>query len=367
MGFENRAAVRMLITDPFHPVVSSTTDSLRKRCNIQRLIGIEPSARRERPPPGVDAIYSCPSPGTEGFLAAVTAVVREESVTTVLPWTDTDAVALAPHRELFEGLGASLVCPPSELVELACDKASCLAAIAATGVAVPKTRVINSSTDLASAATELGYPRQRLIIKPRGLSGGRGLWVLRPDPDMSVTYPAPQACLDTLSLMLDRQQAGQFIVQQLVEGIDVSVDVLAEQGHLAVAVARTRDSTLGGLCVAGTVQPVSGLLRETLETLVKGLSWSGLANVQLVISKNRPPTVYEINARAAGSIGVSAYAGVDFLSEAIAAAHPTAPGHATPGYTNTVSELVTVPRSIAFRRHWRDQVWPATPTVELTR
>lgn len=92
--------------------------------------------------------------------------------------------------------------------------------------------------------------------------------------------------------------------------------------------------------------------------LVDGLGWSGLANVQLVVREDHPPTVYEINARAAGSIGITAHAGVDLLAASIQMAMV--------GTLGEPLEMVTVNQAVAFRRHWHDQVWPTEPTTDLT-
>lgn len=188
--------LRLLITDPFHPVVAATVGQLRERLGLCGLIGVSPAVTPgHRPPPGVDAVYSCPSPDGAGFIEAVRDVVQREAVHVVLPWTDLDALVLASAHKALADLG-------------------------------------------------------------------------------------------------------------------------------------------------------------------EGLSWSGLANVQLVIAEGHRPTVYEINARAAGSIGISTHAGVDLLSAAIRMA--------LVGTIGERPEMVTVERTVAFRRHWHDQVWPTAPTAEVT-
>ncbi len=135
--------------------------------------------------------------------------------------------------------------------------------------------MIHEAADLSVAAVELGYPSQELVVKPRQLSGGRGIWLLRDDPDPRVTSPAPQISLEALALMLDRSRSGdpdgQFLVQQLVAGVDVSVEVLAHDGRAVVAVGRTREMTLGGLCVARTVHSVTGSIRDFIIKLVSAL------------------------------------------------------------------------------------------------
>jgi hypothetical protein len=81
---------------------------------------------------------------------------------------------------------------------------------------------------------------------------------------------------------------------------------------------------------------------------VAGLNWSSLAIVQLRVG-DAGPVVYEINARASGSIGISARAGVDLLAAAIDQAR---------GVTPVVPAAGEAMR-IEFRRHWQEHCWPA--------
>jgi hypothetical protein len=81
---------------------------------------------------------------------------------------------------------------------------------------------------------------------------------------------------------------GGLVVQEQLAGEDVSVDVLADEGTIVVAVARTRMASLGGLCVEGTLRPLAARERSVVETIVGGLRWSSLANVQLVTSPDGP-------------------------------------------------------------------------------
>jgi len=99
----------------------------------------------------------------------------------------------------------------------------------------------------------------------------------------------------------------------------------------------------------GLVSPLTAGLQDVVRAVVAGLGWSSLANVQLVMGVGGP-TVYEINPRAAGSIGLNSYAGVDLLSAAI---HLARTGTAPENLGDSVAETVR------FRRYWLDQWWPA--------
>ncbi|HET6919133.1 MAG TPA: ATP-grasp domain-containing protein [Jiangellaceae bacterium] len=284
------------------------------------------------------------------FESALRALVARERIEVILPWTDRDALALSAwgdhHYE-----GAALVCPRRSLVELAGDKWATNVGLRELGVPVPAARVVTTGAGLRRAAGELGYPARSLVLKPRSLSGARGVWSLRADADAFAAGPLPQANVEAMAVLVDACRAHRtdsFILQEEVSGEDVSVDVLAAAGTVEMAVARTRTATLGGLCIEGVVRPPTEAERAVVTRIVAGLGWSSLANVQLRVG-DAGPVVYEINARASGSIGISALAGVDLLAAAIDQARGVTPVVAA------ASEAVR----IEFRRHWQEQCWRA--------
>jgi predicted ATP-grasp superfamily ATP-dependent carboligase len=296
-------------------------------------------------PPGVDTVIEVPPVDSITFGEAIERVVATHAISAVLPWTDRDALALSGLVGRLHG--AVVVCPRRELVELACDKWASAIRLDELGVAVPRSRRVSSGADLRSAADELGYPARSLVLKPRSLSGARGVWSLRADADPFAAGPFPQATVEAMAVAVDGRGGGRstpLVLQEEVEGDDVSVDVLAVAGSLRMAVARTRTATLGGLCVEGMVRPPSGAERRAIEKIVVGLDWSSLANIQLKAGRSGP-VVYEVNARAAGSIGISARAGVDLLAAAIDHAHGVPAG--------AWADVLPT----GFRRHWHEQCW----------
>lgn len=346
---EGAACLRLLITDPFHPVSAATLVALRRTCTRAAISAVAADASGRVAPPGVDQLYAVPAPGDPGFAEAVRDAAIEAGADAVLPWSDRDALALATNLDVLASAGIAAVCPPQALVELACDKWATLSRLGDLGVPVPDSRLVCSGDDLYAAAAVLGYPATTLVVKPRGLAGGQGVWMIRENADPTRTNPRPQVPLTAMAVMLDAGRpydAAGFIVQPELHGRDVSVDVLACDGALLASVARTREATLGGLSVQGAAAPLGADLAPTIERLVAGLGWSSLANVQLVVGADGP-VVYEINARASGSIGIAALGGLDLLWCAIRQAR----GERLPPHTQLHTPL-------RFRRYWGDQWWP---------
>jgi carbamoyl-phosphate synthase large subunit len=345
--------MRLLITDPFHPVVQTTIAALKSEygdgCHV---IGISPITEIP-PPPLLDGLELCPRPDAPSFEVRLLDVVRRERIDTVLPWTDADALALGRATERLARAGATLVGPPWRLVRLACDKWSTLERLTAIGIPVPMTRLVASASEVESAALELGYPAHRLILKPRCLAGSAGVWSVRPDFDLQAHGPRAQLPLEAIvaavRLAVRRDGPMDYLLQQEVTGTDVSVDAVAHDGRVLSRIVRTRDATLGGLCVQGRVLVSPTSLNSLIDELIAGLGWSNLINVQLIMDRAGQPFVYEINGRAAGSIGIASYSGADLLRTAIEYSR-TGASSSPDGF-----QAIT---PITFRRYWNDQWWP---------
>ncbi|WP_413577664.1 ATP-grasp domain-containing protein [Bdellovibrio sp. HCB290] len=109
---------------------------------------------------------------------------------------------------------------------------------------------------------------------------------------------------------------GEVIVQEYFQGLGVGVNVLASNGEVLYAFQHQRVHELpltgGASCLRKSVKVESALLAAT-ESLMKALSWTGVAMVEF---KWNPQTgrfiLVEINGRFWGSLPLAVGAGADF-------------------------------------------------------
>jgi len=199
-------------------------------------------------------------------------VCRRQGVRVVLPIIDIDLRRLAPHAGRFADAGATLVCPPSEVVELCLDKTR-FAAFAR------EYHLLHPCTYMPDKLTDDLFP---LFMKRRMGFGSIGAGLCRSLGD------AKRAL----------QQDPDLIFQEYVNNTEISVDAFVSRtGRCTVRVPRVRDKVIGGEAVqTHTIRSerIADLADRTLVALAaRGLR--GPANVQLFAGDS--PMLIEVNPR----------------------------------------------------------------------
>lgn len=242
-----------------------------------------PPHRRILVPPG-----SAP-----GFAEAIVTVCRREAIDLVVPTVDAELLPLARHRRELAAAGAALLAPSVGALQLCLDKAALAAACRIHAIPVPHTELLlDISTSLIGR-----------VVKPRTGSGARGVRLIEHDSELAGI-----------------PRDGSYIVQELLPGDELSVDVFVRADHtLMAAVPRTRDRIDSGVSVAGrTLHDQAAITLAAAAVEMTGLR--GISNVQLKRDTRGALAVIEINPRMPGSLVLTAAAGANLAAVALAEA-----------------------------------------------
>lgn len=351
--------MRLLITDPLGPDVPGMVAGLQAAAavaggppwTVLGLLSDPIDLPKLVPPPGVTELVAVSDAKAPGWAARVVTAAVERRIDALLPATLQHARLLAHAQAELAELGVALVCPPAAHVWLTCDRwemASCLAEL---GIPTPHAIVVDQTSDLGSAAQELGYPDHRLLVRPRQPGGSWGSWSVRDDAGLGVPGPLPAmplyplmaaaaTCTGPLDLLVQRQEPG----------LELEVDVLALDGKVLAAVERSATRTMAGLCVEGTVGAPRLQVGELVEQVVAALGWSQLLTVGLIWNPMTGRTVVsEVTAGASRCIGASTQVGVSLLAAAVELA--------VTGRAPSLPAAEGAPAGV--RRYFAEQVWPA--------
>jgi carbamoyl-phosphate synthase large subunit len=276
------------------------------------------------------------------FVDALFAAAIAHRVDLVVPTVDSELRGVSAARERFHAAGIELLVESVETLDLCLDKFTLMQACA-DRVPVPRTVLVTATTTDAELDS-LGAP---FIVKPRSGAGGRGF-----------------AVIADAGALPDAARDGSVIAQELLPGVEYSIDVLARPGGgVVAAVPRRRDKVDSGIAVAGRTV-ADPALEHFGRVVAEVIGAQGVVNVQAKLDAVGRPSLLEVNARFPGTMTLTQAAGVDMPLLAVRALRGS-----------------PLPERIAFRevavvRHWADivvpideyaivAVAPAPPPLEL--
>jgi carbamoyl-phosphate synthase large subunit len=270
---------------------------------------------------GIDVHYVVPAADSPDYIPGLLELCRKERVDIVVPWSDDEVGAVSSNAAAFQEHGTATLCGSSESVRRALDKGKTLQHMVKKGMTVPAFELASSSDDIERAAKKLGYPREKIVVKPCCSSGGRGMWILDSSAEMLKHHPGPgnRATLSAFLFMVRESESEgktvpDYVMMEFLPGQDYSVDALANEGEAVYVIPRKRIKAVIGISHIGEAGP-NPEVRSLVARVIKEFDLHLNVNVQMKYSKisGGHPLVYEINPRVSGSIVANDATGVTLL------------------------------------------------------
>jgi predicted ATP-grasp superfamily ATP-dependent carboligase len=252
--------------------------------------------------------YVSPKENTDAFVASIVSAVKRIPGALVLPMTERSTLPISLHRDALEAVGGRVALAPHETIVTAFDKAQTTRLAAQLGIATPATELLESRADAASFAARCAYP---VVLKP-STSEMVVAGVMR-----STGAPAYARSSEQLLEAYDdlTRKTSRVLAQEYVEGTGVGYFALMREGELRAEFAhrRIRDvrPTGSGSAVRESTRP-DPRVRDAAVSILRALSWHGVAMVEFRRRPDGTPVFLEINGRFWNSLALAVYAGADF-------------------------------------------------------
>lgn len=271
-----------------------------------------------------DAFHVVPFGKDPGYADAVLDVARREGVTLVMPWSDEEALALAPRAAAFAALGARLACVDPGTLAIMSDKAATFRHLAAAGVAVPDWRHAATDAELLAAIDALLPVHGAVAVKPEVSRGGRNVFVIRPDADAPMDVDEGRECHLSpqafRALGADERRAllPAMVMERLFPPA-WDIDLLCKDGAVLRSVPRRRVNPAGIPFKGGFVEDVPALHALAAE-IARALKLDWLYDIDVLTTAAGEFRVIETNPRPSGSLPATIAAGIDLFDDLISLA-----------------------------------------------
>ncbi|MET0311524.1 MAG: ATP-grasp domain-containing protein, partial [Burkholderiaceae bacterium] len=243
--------------------------------------------------------HALPWANDPAFATSMAALCARLSIDILVPGVDEELAPLAAARESF---GATSVLIPGEAyVRTMTDKWSMACALAEKGLPVPATRL------LSDGPGGIPFP---CIAKPRQGRGSRDVRVLASAEDAEALRAAAGAAAD------------RTLLQQRVEGIEYTVQMMADASARLHAVVPVRVGIKRGITLRSVTQDHPGV-DAACRAIHEALPAAGCYNIQLMLTPSGEVLPFEINPRVSTTLCLCVAAGVDPIAiwQAQAPAH----------------------------------------------
>lgn len=263
-----------------------------------------------------DNFYIIPRPGkTDEYLQKLFSICKNEKIDAVVPQNTAELLLLAKTKKEFNEFGAAIVVSNEDSIRTANNKFKLLQYCENYSVPYPKYYLVNSIEKLKTAALELGWPENKLAIKPPISNGMRGLRIIDEKIDKRNLFfnEKPNSlyiALEDLYKILG-DSFPELIISEYLPGEEYTVDVLRTKSN-TIVIPRRRDLIRSGITFAGTTVENKSIIKHT-SILSEKLNLENCFGFQFKLSKDSTPKILECNPRVQGTMVLATMAGANVI------------------------------------------------------
>jgi carbamoyl-phosphate synthase large subunit len=272
-----------------------------------------------------DTFHVVPSGGDSGYADAVLRICESEPGALVLPWSDEEALTLAPKAAEFRMVGATLMCATPETLCMMSDKAASFAHLTQHKIPVPEWHLAHNDEELMGRLDDLLARRGAAAVKPERSRGGRNVYVIRPEEQKRFDIGAGREVhlspreFQAMTPEARAKLLPALVMERLVPpGYDI--DVLCRGGEVLRSVPRRRINP-AGIPFMGGVVINHAELHDLATRVVAAFNLDWLYDIDVFSTMSGELRVMETNPRPSGSLPATVAAGIPLFDDLISLAH----------------------------------------------
>ena len=228
--------------------------------------------------------HSIPMAAAPSFVSGLQALCRELNVDVLVPGVDEELPHIARERVGFD---CAVLLPPTEFI----DKLASNSALQHAGLPVPVTERLG----------QRGAVEFPCIAKPRSGRGSRGVAIVRSDEELCA------------HVIVSRRPPEHFILQELLEGQEYTVMMVADREGVLRAVVPVRVAVKRGITLRAQTDNDPAVV-AACRAIHAAAAVPGCYNIQLVKGASGFVKPFEINPRISTTACLALAAGVDFIA-----------------------------------------------------
>lgn len=245
-----------------------------------------------------DAISVQIPPGnSKDFIPDIVGIVKEHDIKAIIPGVDEELIPLT--RYYSNSKNPLVISPAEDIIRLALDKYKLNWFLQKEGISVPYTWHLRDLEGI-----DENIIKKPLIAKPVWGRGSRGIYF---------SYSADEA--KYLAKYLSLRQP-ETIFQELIKGTEYTVSMVCSKSGKVLGIVPKRIIVKRGITISAVTEK-NDIIDSYCRQIQDALSATGPLNLQMILSDEEIPYVFEINPRISTTTILTMKAGFDEIDIAI--------------------------------------------------
>lgn len=252
----------------------------------------------------------------ENYTKKILDICRKEKVEIILPLTIEETLVLLSNKNTFTTNGIKIANTNTiGNLEICSDKWLVNNFLREKGILVPNAVPVSNTEDIRQNMAKFGYPKNKVVIKPRVSHGSRGFKIITENKDdlRLITKLKPTdfhfVTLDCFCNIVENQNLNAVLMDYL-EGDDYSVYTFCFNGELLVILPMQRTGLIPGMSTGGVLKKEEKII-EYITKISNVFKFNGMINFQLKNTASGP-LLYEINTRISATTVIGHGTGINF-------------------------------------------------------
>jgi carbamoyl-phosphate synthase large subunit len=246
-----------------------------------------------------------PKAGADNFISFLQSICIEKNIDLIIPLVTKELALLAENKNIFLNDNIKIALPENDILSIANNKKLLLEKIKMLGISCPDFRVANTWEEIMNAAADLGYPSNRICIKPSISNGSRGFRILDENVNKAGTFftEKPNQNIQRLSELKEIFEQNAFpemLVMEELPGDEYSLDCLIVNRKPICILPRKRLAMREGISIKGEFVNEPEII-AFCKILIQALGLDGFVGIQLKADKNGKFQLLEMNPRLQGT------------------------------------------------------------------
>lgn len=313
----NKPQANILITNSHAPTFPGTVYSIK-----QEFTGnIISTSRKEE---GIHALisdknYTIHKEDPDKYVKDILSICEEETISVIVPLSIKERIMFLENKKLFNEKNIKIFSSSIESIEKSENKILLFEICKENDIPVAEFYVVEDYADLKEKALLLGYPKNKVVVKPVKSSGSRGLRILNKKADYKKMFYHMRADHTEITLSDLKNIIGKkfqpLMLCEYLPGKEYTVDCL-RQGNYNFAFSRIRTEVKNGLTSVGEMSEHKEIIQLS-KKLAELLDLTTVFGFQFKLNSNNVPVMIDCNPRIQGTMIMSTLADANIIAEGI--------------------------------------------------